>query len=290
VKHLTTLRHLAIAAALLASAVPARAERPLLADQLPPELEGVGIVEHLDERIPLDLEFVDDTGQAVRLERYFRGERPVLLTLNFYRCEMLCTLTLNGVVDALNDLKWSAGEEFDIVTVSIAHEEGPDLANVKKRAYLTQYRRESAADGWHFLTGTKENIEALAMAVGFGFRKVKTEKDYEYAHTSSIMFLTPDGRISRYMNDVVFESKDVRLALVEASNGAIGSPMDKFLVFMCYHYDPDKGNYGPSAMKLMRLGAAVTLCAVVCGLVVLGLRGSRTQRPQDPIHFGGLQS
>ncbi len=266
---------LARAALVLGLVAPAaRAEPPpLLADQLPPELEGVGIVEHLDGPVPLELPFRDEAGRTVTLGEYFREGRPVILTLNYYRCPMLCSLTLNGMVDALNGIDWSAGREFEIVTVSIAPEEGPELADMKKRAYLTQYDRASAAEGWHFLTGEQAEIEALARAVGFGYRKV--ERSVEYAHTASIMFATPDGRLSRYMNDVLFESKDVRLALVEASRGAIGSPMDKFLLFMCYYYDPESGSYGPSAVKLMRLGGGLPVLAMVGGFIVLRRRGGR---------------
>lgn len=260
----------------------ARAERPLLADELPPELEGVGIVERLGEHVPLQLDFVDEKGNSVTLAELFHQDRPVILTLNYYRCPMLCSLTLNGLVNGLNEIDWSAGADFDIVTLSIAPEEGPELADVKKRAYLTQYDRETAAEGWHFLTGRKENIEALAKAVGFGYRKV--EKKNEYAHTSSIIFVTPDGRISRYMNDVQFEAKDLRLALVEASEGAIGSPMDKFLLFMCYHYDPEAGGYALAASKMMRLGGMLTIVAIGAGILLLWRRGPRHT------HTGGPQS
>jgi len=254
----------------------ARAERPLLADELPPDLEGVGIVERLDEQIPLDLEFVDDTGRTITLGEYFDGERPVILTMNFYRCEMLCNLTLNGVAQTVSELAWTPGDEFELITASIAPEEGPELAAVKKKNYLTQFDLQAAENGWHFLTGTKENIEALARAVGFGYRRVeKTDKDYDYAHTASIMFLTPDGRLSLYMNDVRFDAKDVRFALVEASKGAIGSPMDKFLLFFCYRYDPSAGSYTASVMKLMRLAAILTVLMIVGGILILRRRGPR---------------
>lgn len=239
----------------------------------PDEFDGVGITERLNETIPLDLEFTDEAGKAVKLREYFVPGRPVILTLNYYRCPMLCSLTLNGMVDALNELDWSAGKEFTIVTVSISPDEGPDLADVKKQAYLTQYRRESAKEGWRFLVGRQREIELLAQATGFGYRF--DPKSGDYAHTSTIMFVTPDGRLSRYMNDVKFQPRDVRLALIEASEGAIGSPMDKFLLFMCFHYDPLRGSYAASAMKLMKMGGAMTLLLLATGVGVLWLRGSR---------------
>jgi protein SCO1/2 len=252
-------------------ASPARGERPLLADELPAELQGVGIVEHLDEALPLDLVFADSEGDSVTLGDYFAGEKPVILTLNYYRCPMLCNLTLNGVVTALAEIDWSVGEEFDIVTVSIAPDEGPELAQVKKRVYVSQYDRPTGAGGWAFLTGEQAEIEALALATGFGYRK--DEKTGDYAHTSSIMFVTPDGRLSRYMNEVMFDPKDVRLALIEASRGAIGSPMEKFLLFMCYRYDPEANSYAMSAWKLMRLAGVVTVLAIGVGVFVLWRRG-----------------
>lgn len=274
---------LARAAACLAAVLPlaagvtaADAQVPLKADELPSELEGVGVTEHLGEIIPLELSFKDETGRDVTLNQLLAPGRPVILTLNYYRCPMLCTLTLNGMVDALNELEWSAGKEFDIITVSINPDEKPDLADVKKQAYLTQYKRESAKTGWHFLTGESMAIQRLAKATGFGYRY--DPKSGDYAHTSTIMFVTPEGRLSRYLNDVKFEPKTVKLALIEASEGAIGSPMDKFLLFMCFHYDPLRGSYAASAQKIMQLGGAMTLVILAAGLGVLWLRGGRHDR------------
>ncbi|MBT8486960.1 MAG: SCO family protein [Phycisphaerales bacterium] len=250
------------------------AQGPTFSDETPRQLRGVGIEEHLDERIPLELTFTDERGDTWPLQRYFQEGKPVILTLNYYRCPMLCGATLNGMLQSLQEIDWSAGAEFEIVTVSINPDEKPDLAAVKKRAYLSQYTRETAKDGWHFLTGDQPEIEALAAATGFGYRY--DEKSGEYAHSASIMFLTPDGRLSRYMNDVVFDPADVRLALVEASEGAIGSPLDKFLLFTCYQYDPAAGGYGPSAMKVMRLAGAVTVLGLLGGVIMLAVRGART--------------
>lgn len=265
----------AIAFAVIVFALPGRGvnAQPLSAETTPPELKGVGVTEHLNERIPLDLVFTTESGQNVKIGDLLKPGRPVILTLNFYRCEMLCNLTLNGLVNALNDIEWTAGKEFDIITVSFNAAEGPEMADVKKRAYLTQYQRDTVKNGWHFLTGDQANIDALCSAVGFGYKKISED---DFAHTSTIMFLTPDGRLSRYMNNVVFEPRDMRLALVEASEGAIGSPMDKFLLFMCYHYDPLKGSYAASAVKIMRLGGVVTLIVLATGLGILWWRHSGT--------------
>jgi len=249
----------------------AAAQSPYAADKKPAELEGVGIEEHLNQAIPLDLTFKDESGKDIKLGDYFKPGKPVILTLNYFRCPMLCTLTLNGLVDGLNDVEWSAGDQFEIVTVSFNPAESIDLAHAKKEAYLTQYKRVSAKEGWHFLTGDQANISALCKAVGFGYRKTS---DDNFAHTSTIMFLTPDARLSRYMNDVQFQARDLKFALIEASQGAIGSPMEKFLLFMCYHYDPLSKSYAASAMKIMRLGGAVTVVLMAAGLGMLWWRGS----------------
>ncbi|MCP3902745.1 MAG: SCO family protein [Planctomycetes bacterium] len=286
----TTRINVPMAAAAIALAMfgafAARGERPLLADELPADLDGVGIVEHLGETIPMDIPFVDDHGRAITLRDVFPKDRPTILTMNYYRCQMLCDQTLNALVHGMKGLDWTMGGEYEVVTVSIAPEEGPDLAAVKKRSYIEAYGRDTGAKGWHFLTGEKENIERLAKAVGFGYRKV--EKSTDYAHTASIMFVTRDGRLSLYINDLLFEPRDLRLALVEASEGTIGSPMDKFLLFMCYQYDPDANSYAMSAVKLMRFGGILTLIAIVVGIFVLRRTVPRI-RP-EAVALGGAHS
>lgn len=260
-----------LAAAIIAA--PARAQQPLKPDEVPKEYEGVGITERLDEEIPLDLPFKDEAGRSVRLSDYFVEGRPVILTLNYYRCPQLCSLTLNGLVDALNELDWSAGQEFEIITVSISPDETAPLADAKKRAYLTQYQRDGADDGWHFLTGGQEAITALAEAVGFNYKRDEATGDF--VHSASIMFVTPDGRLSLYMNNVAFQPADMRLALVEASQGEIGSPMEKFLLFTCFQYDPDRGSYTPSVRKLMKSGGLLTIAGIVIAIIVLGRAGPK---------------
>jgi protein SCO1/2 len=262
---------LAIIIALLCAGTAVAQSAPAPLDvPVPEEMKGVGIEEKLNAQLPLDLQFTDESGAKITLANYFNNGRPVILTLNYYRCPMLCTLTLNGLVDGLNDIEWTAGKEFDIVTVSINPNEGPDLADVKKRAYLTQYQRDSVKNGWHFLTGTQENITALAEAVGFKYNFV--ERTGEYAHSSSIVFVTPAGRISLYMNDVVFEPRDLRLALVDASRGTIGAPLEKFLLFTCFMYDAEAGSFVPSAWKIMRTGGLVTVVAMMMAGFVLWKR------------------
>ncbi len=255
---------------------------PIFADEKLSELEGVGITEHLDEQIPLDLMFVDENGENIVLGQYFDGEKPIILTLNYYKCPMLCSLTLNGLVSGLEEMEWTLGDKFDVVTLSINPEEKAPLAKKNKEGYLGHYDRKGAEDGWHFLTGEQDNITKLADAIGFGY--VFDEQTGEFLHTASIMFITPDGRISKYMNDVQFRGQDLRFALIEASEGRIGTTLDRLLLFNCFQYDPDRNSYSPSAWKLMRTGAVLMLVVLCGGLAVLSwttperLRASKTHR------------
>ena len=255
---------------------------PIFADEKLSELEGVGITEHLDEQIPLDLTFVDENGENIVLGQYFDGEKPIILTLNYYKCPMLCSLTLNGLVSGLEEMEWTIGDKFDVVTLSINPDEKAPLAKKNKEGYLGHYDRKGAEDGWHFLTGEQENITKLADALGFGY--VFEEQTGEFLHTASIMFITPDGRISKYMNDVQFRGQDLRFALIEASEGRIGTTLDRLLLFNCFQYDPDRNSYSPSAWKLMRTGAVLMLVVLCGGLAVLSwttperLRASKTHR------------
>jgi len=247
----------------------------ILADELPSELDGVGIVQRLDETLPLDLAFVEHTGRNVTLADYINGERPVIVTLNYYKCPMLCSLTLNGLVDGLRDAGLSLGTDYDIVTVSINPNEGPELAAQNRRGYLAALDVQVGDTVWPFLTGTQADIESLAKAIGFGYRF--DERSGEYAHTASITFVTPDGRISKYMNDVQFPGQDLRLALVDASQGRTGTLMDTLLLFNCFQWDPEAGSYVPSAWKIMRLGAGITAVLLIGGILVL-LRMERKGR------------
>lgn len=257
----------------LALALAGHALAQVGADELPAELDGVGIVQKLDAQVPVELPFVDHTGRAVRLQDYLDGTRPVILTLNYYRCPMLCSLTLNGLVDGLRKVDLGLGTDYDIVTVSINPNEGPDLALQNRRGYVSMLGGDVPETAWAFLTGDEDDIVELADTVGFGYRY--DEHSGEYAHTSSIMFLTPDGRVSKYMNDVRFNPRDMRLALVDASSGQIGSLMDELLLFNCFQWDPEAGSYVASAWKIMRLGGFITVILLVGGIIVLGRMGPR---------------
>ena len=266
--------------------MPTFAQLPI--NKTPFQLEGVGIVERLNETIPLDLEFTDQNGKTVRLGDFFKQGKPVILTPVFYECPMLCTLVLNGLVDGLNDVEWSVGEEVEIVTFSFNPREKHKLAEVKRRAYLTQYRRDSARQSWPFLTGSEENIKALTDTLGYHYRY--DQKQEVYVHSASIMFLTPDGRLSRYMNDVLYDPRDLRLALIEASEGTIGSPMEQILLFTCFQYDPNSNSYVLSARKIMRWGGVLTLIVIAAGVFFLSRRRAKHHEMKETIPIDGLKT
>jgi protein SCO1/2 len=226
--------------------------------QVPDILRRVGFDQRLNEQVPLDLKFTDETGNAVKLGDYF-GKRPVVLVLAYSRCPMLCTLVLNGLVQGMRNMPFTVGREFNVVTVSFDPRETPDLAAAKKKTYIASYGRPGAAEGWHFLTGKPEAIKKLTGAVGF--RYVYDAGQDQYVHTSGIMVLTPQGKISRYFYGIQFPSRDLRLGLVEASANKIGSPTDQVLLY-CFHYDPAAGKYSARILNLVRAGGVLTVIAV----------------------------
>jgi protein SCO1/2 len=262
---------LCIAALLIRGVACAQSSRPAL-------LQDVGLDQRLNEQIPLDLSFRDETGQQVQLREYF-GKRPVILTLVYYECPMLCTQVLNGLVRSLQDVPLTAGREFSIVTVSINPREKPQLAAAKKRLYAGLYGRPPVSEGWHFLTGEDQSIQRLARTVGF--RYAYDAESGQYAHASGIMVLTPEGRLSRYLYGIQYASRDLRLSLVEASAGKIGSTVDQILLF-CYHYDPAVGKYGLIIMNVMRAAGLATVLAIA-GLVWVLFRRERTAHSEAPL-------
>ncbi|MCW5980351.1 MAG: SCO family protein [Bryobacteraceae bacterium] len=248
----------------------------LAANQLPPELEGVAIEERLGETIDLDLTFVAENGYPVALREYFGKGRPVLLNLVYYSCPMLCTLVLNGQVSVLREIPWTPGEEFEVVTISIDPAETFALAQKKKEMYLASYERR--APGWHFLTDHNGNVKRLAEQIGFQYRYDEARE--QYAHAAAIMFLTAEGKVSRYLYGIKYKARDVRLALTEASEGKVGSAMDRVLLY-CYHYDPRANSYVPFAMGIMRAGGA--LVALALGIVLWRLWRRERARPTPEI-------
>jgi protein SCO1 len=236
----------------------------------PPYLENVGINQHLDAQVPPDLPFVDDTGRTVRLGDYF-GKKPLILNLVYYNCTMLCGEVLSGLTGSMKVVKFDIGHEYEVVTVSFDPKETPTIAAAKKKDYVKRYGRAGAENGWHFLTGSADSINVLTKAVGFQYQY--DPKINQYAHATAIMVLTPEGRISRYFYGVDFPPKDLRMGLVEASEGKIGNTIDQVLLY-CYHYNPATGRYGAIVTNILRLGAAVTIL-LLGGLLFVLIRLDR---------------
>ncbi len=234
-------------------------------DTRPSILREIGFDQHLGASLPLDLAFRDEGGRTIRLGEYFGG-KPVVLSLNYYGCTMLCTVTLNGLAAALNVITLDAGKEFQIITVSFDHTETPEMAAAKKKTFLTRYQRPTAAAGWHFLTGDAPAIDALTNAVGF--RYAWDAETRQFAHPSGVVVVTPEGRIARYMYGIEYAPRDLRLALVEASAGRIGSSVDQLLLY-CYRYDPVTGKYGALIMRIVRLGGILTVLSMGAFILIM---------------------
>lgn len=247
-------------------------EPPLTpSSSLPPGLEDIGFDQNLGQQVDLNLEFTDSTGKKVRLGDYF-GEKPVVLSLVYYECPMLCTMELNGLLKALRVItRFQPGEDFEVITLSFDPNETTELAAEKKAQYLESYRREGAEEGWHFLTGEESQIRSLADAVGF--RYMYDEETDLYRHASGIVTLTPDGRASRYQFGVEYSGRDLQFALIEASDNGIGSLADAAMLY-CFHYDPSTGKYGFIVMNAVRIGGVITVL-LLGGYIVMSLLWDR---------------
>jgi len=244
---------------------------------LPVALRDVGIDQKLDQQLPLDLVFHDESGQDVKLGQYF-GQRPVVLAFVYYDCPMLCTQVLNGMVTSFRVLPFQVGKEFDVVTVSFDPRETSSLATSKKHVYinyLPEKMRPAAMNGWHFLTGDQANIAKLTEAAGFRYHYDEATK--QFAHASGIMVITPQGKLSRYFYGVEYAPRDLRLGLIESSANKIGSPVDQLLLY-CYHYDPATGKYGAAVMKIMRIAGVLTVLSIITMLLAMKARSPKTLR------------
>lgn len=247
------------------------------AQQVADVVKKVGFDQKLDEQLPLDLTFKDETGADVRLDTYFgpTKKKPVVLLFVYYECPMLCTQVLNGFVRALKAVGLKPGNDFEILTVSINHREGPELAAKKKAAYLDLLGRPEAGQGWHFLSGDEASIAKFADAAGFRF--MWDPEIEQYAHPGGLVVATPEGRISRYFFDVEFSPRDLRFALQEASKEGIGSLTDRVLL-LCYHYDPTTGKYGFAIMNFIRLLCGLTVVVMGSFMFVMIFRERRLTR------------
>ena len=236
----------------------------------PPGLKNVGIQQNLNGQIPPDLVFRDETGKTVRLGDYF-GQKPMILSLVYYRCPMLCGEVLSGLSSALKVLKFNVGDEFNVLTVSFDPKDTSEIGAAKKAEYMERYGRPGAAQGWHFLTGPQTSIDALTNAAGFQYQyDPKTE---QFAHSTAIMILTPEGKIAQYYYGVEYAPKDLRLGLIQASENKIGTLTDQILLY-CYHYDPTTGKYGAMISRILQLSAMATVLILGVFMTLLFRRGS----------------
>jgi protein SCO1/2 len=250
----------------------ARAEDPLPQDLI----RKAGFDQKLNAQLPLELQFTDSTGQVVRLGDYF-GDKPVILSLGYYECPMLCSLVRNGLFESLKALSFTIGQDFEVIIVSIDPSETPEIAEIKRRASIIEYGRSTSGEGWNFLVGTEENIKQLADTIGFRYA-YDTRID-QYVHPSGVVVITPAGRVARYFYGIEYPSQDLRLGLVEAANNEIGSPVDQFLL-TCYHYDPVSGEYTLAIMNIIRIVGVTTVLIIGAALFFM-LRRDWT-KPASP--------
>ncbi len=244
----------------------------------PAALRNVAIEQKVGAQVPLDVPFADDYGQSVTLRKY--SGKPVILALVYYQCPSLCNMILDGIVRSARSLSMNAGKAFDVVAISFDSRETPDLAAAKKAAYLKEYDRPSSDRGWHFLTGVEASSRSIADAVGFHYSF--DPETNQFAHGSAIMILTPEGRVTRYFYGIEYPERDVRLALVEASRGRIGSPIDQVMLY-CYHWDPSRGKYGLVIMNVLRVAGFLTLASLVTFMTMMLMRDRRARGLHDAL-------
>jgi len=243
----------------------------IVASNVPPRFQEVTFSQRLGDRLPLDARFTDEEGRGVTLGNYF-GKKPVVLAFVYYQCPMLCPLVMNGISSALKVVPFTAGQEFDVVLISFDARDTPAAANAKKRAHLQHWAVPETASGWHFLTGEEAEIRRVTSAAGFTFEWDDTTQ--QFAHVSGLLVATPDGRLSRYFYGVEYSPRDLRLALVDSSQGHLGTVVEELLLY-CFHYDPSSGRYGAVFMNIMRLGGVLTVGLVAGFIVLMRWRESR---------------
>jgi protein SCO1/2 len=266
-------KSLGLIAAMTFFCSPARAYNPddvnVTGHELPKELQNVGVDQHLGDSIDLSLTYTDDKGESVSLSRYFHKDKPVVMAMVYYSCPSLCNYHLNGLTDAMKTLKWTAGDQFEVVAVSMNSAETPELAARKKQQYLAAYGRVQAENGWHFLVGNKANVQKLADELGFKFKWLPER--HIFAHASVTYVLTPEGKISRFMNGIQPDPTTLKLSLLKASNGKIGTLIDQALMF-CFKFNPHKNKYTLYAYNVMRIGGAFMVLLMAMILIPLWWR------------------
>jgi len=230
-----------------------------------PAEQQIDVIENLGGYIPLDTEFIDESGNVVKLASFFENEIPTVLTLNYFECPMLCTLVLNGLAESLKNLTLNAGEDFQVITIDINPNEKTLFANQKKKNYIKGFGLENIKNDWHFLTGSQVNIKKIADSIGYIY--YYDAQRNEYMHPAAITLLSSEGKISRYLYGIEYPTKDLKLGLLEASEGKIGTNLDKIILY-CYHYDPYKNTYTIFATNVMRLGGIFTI--IFLGIMLAG--------------------
>ena len=261
-----------------------------VSDHLPKLLDKVTITQKLNQQLPLNAEFVDETGKAVHLGDYF-GKRPAILALVYYNCPILCSEELKGLAGALEMVNFTPGKDFDVVVVSIDPAEKPELAAQQKRKYLKFYGKPETANGWHFLTGQKPAIDAISDAAGFGYVRMPGPdgKMTQFAHASSIEIVTPEGKMAQYYLGVEYSPKDLRLGLVEASDHKIGTPVDEILTY-CYHYDPRQNTHSLVVARVVQLGGVFTVMGLGGFMAAMFRSDRKKSKGQEPPRWNeGIQ-
>jgi protein SCO1/2 len=250
-------------------------------DQLPQVLQKVGVSQHLNQQLPLDAAFVDESGKAVKLGDYF-GKKPALLALVYYTCPMLCSEELNGLTSSLEMVKLTPGKDFDVVVVSIDPSDSPEQATKSKALYVKRYGRPETAAGWHFLTGQRPAIDAVTNAVGFGYVRVPGPdgKLTQFAHASSIEIVTPEGKLAQYYLGVEYSPKDMLLGLIDASGNKIGSPVANILTY-CYHYDPQTNKHSLIVARVVQFGGMITVAGLGGFMFLMFRRDVNLAREHD---------
>ncbi len=272
---MATMRSNLAMASMLISLVAAPAAAQAQINTTPRELERIGVDEHLGARVPFDAAFLDHQGHPVRLGSFFSGNKPVVLNLVYHRCTMLCGMVLNGVIRSLKQAQWSVGEQYEVLTISIDSRDTPQVAAGKRARVLTAYGRPSAERGWHFLVGPEQESRRVADAVGFQYRFDRASD--QYAHAAVTMLLTPDGRVARYLYGIDYPQTDVRVGLLEASEGRQVSTVERIILF-CYHYDPQTHRYALVARNVMKVGGVLTMVALGGFMGSMWLRERRRRR------------
>ena len=242
-------------------------------ERLPPQLGDIGIEQRLNQQLPLSLTFQDENGQTVSLKKYFVPDRPVILSLVYFNCRMLCDQVLTSMAGAMRLLKFDAGHDFEVLTISFDPRDTPQIAAAAKKKYLQMYGRSGGQDGWHFLTGNAANIRQVADAVGFHYRW--DDRTQQFAHAAGITLITPEGRVAQYYYGARFFPSDLRLGLIQTSQNRIGTLADQIVLY-CYHWDPRTGRYGMIVSRVIQVSGALTLL-ILGGILIFLFRAFPTR-------------